>query len=195
MELVLFYLASAVALVSTVMVLTQYNAAHALVYLIISLLSAAVIFYVIGAPFAAILEVLVYAGAIMVMFVFVVMILNMGRESIDEEHQWLKPRMWIVPSILTLILLGEMVMVLTTSNYALSGQEVAPKTVALELFGPYVLAVELASMLLLAGLVGAYQLGRRAVADAREEVPSESVHSLFHSTMVCWSQASCSASV
>ena len=74
----LFYLTALIALASTGLALTRANATHALIYLIISLLSVAVLFFLIGAPFAAALEVIIYAGAIMVLFVFVVMMLNLG---------------------------------------------------------------------------------------------------------------------
>jgi NADH-quinone oxidoreductase subunit J len=151
------------------MVLTKLQASHALIYLIISLLAAAVIFFVVGAPFAAVLEILVYAGAIMVLFVFVVMMLNMGDVAIAQEREWLNFRMWIFPSILALVLLAEVVVVLSSDSQLISAQSVGPKAVGMSLFGPYVLAVEIASMLLLAGLVGAYQLGRRYLEENREE--------------------------
>jgi NADH-quinone oxidoreductase subunit J len=168
-EIALFYIAATVALVSTLLVLTNHNAAHALIYLIVSLLAAAVIFFVVGAPFAAVLEILVYAGAIMVLFVFVVMMLNMGQAGIDREHEWLNVRMWIVPSILSAVLLAEIVYILDSGSVLISAQSVGPKAVGMSLFGPYVLAVEIASMLLLASLVGAYQLGRRYLEENREE--------------------------
>lgn len=169
MEIALFYIAATIALVSTFLVLTNFNAAHGLIYLIISLLASAVIFFVVGAPFAAVLEILVYAGAIMVLFVFVIMMLNMGQKGVDQEHEWLNLRMWILPSILSLILLAEIVYVLTGGSVLLPGESVDPKAVGMSLFGPYVLAVEIAAMLLLAGLVGAYQLGRRYLEENREE--------------------------
>ncbi len=169
MEIALFYIASTIALVSTFMVLTKFEASHGLIYLIISFLAAAVVFFVIGAPFAAVLEILVYAGAIMVLFVFVVMMLNMGDAAVIREHEWLNFRMWIFPSILSLVLLAEIVYILSSGSQMLSGETVGPKAVGLSLFGPYVLAVEIASMLLLAGLVGAYQLGRRYLEDNRGE--------------------------
>ena len=64
---------------------------HALLYLVVSLLSVALIFFMLGAPFAAALEVIVYAGAIMVLFVFVVMMLNLGPQTAAQERQWLDP--------------------------------------------------------------------------------------------------------
>ena len=78
LEITLFYVAATVALVATVLAMTRTNAIHALIYLIVSLLAVAVIFFLIGAPFAAALEIVIYAGAIMVLFVFVIMMLNLG---------------------------------------------------------------------------------------------------------------------
>jgi NADH-quinone oxidoreductase subunit J len=170
MELILFYLSSAVALLATVFALTRTNAAHALIYLIISLLAVAVIFFLLGAPFAAALEVVIYAGAIMVLFVFVIMMLNLGKEGVERERARLGPAVWLFPSILSAILLVEMLWVLSKPSLAQTGALITAKQVGLSLFGPYVLAVEIASMLLLAGLVGAYHVGRRfRLSDAEQE--------------------------
>lgn len=157
----LFYLAGAVALISTLAVIVSKNVVHALVYLIVSLLAVAVIFFVLGAPFVAMLEAIVYAGAIMVMFLFVMMMLNLGQATKDQEREWLNPRVWVGPSILVLILLGQLVSVLIQQGYAIAPLDVGVRELSLELFGPYLLAVELASMLLLAGLVAAYHLAKK----------------------------------
>ena len=170
MELILFYIAAAVALLATVFALTRTNAAHALIYLIVSLLAVAVIFFLLGAPFAAALEVVIYAGAIMVLFVFVIMMLNLGEEGIERERARLNPAVWILPSVLSAILLIEMLIVLSKHSDAKTGALISAKQVGLTLFGPYVLAVEIASMLLLAGLVGAYHVGRRfRLSDSEQE--------------------------
>ncbi|MGI9324111.1 MAG: NADH-quinone oxidoreductase subunit J [Pseudomonadales bacterium] len=169
MELTLFYVAATVSLVSTCIVITRTNASHALIYLIVSLLSIAVIFYLLGAPFAAALEVVIYAGAIMVLFLFVVMMLNLGQSSVDQERLWLEPKSWIGPGILTFVLLLEMGYLIAGSQLQTSGTPVSPKEVGITLYGPYLLAVELASILLLAALVGAYHLGRRYLRARREE--------------------------
>jgi NADH-quinone oxidoreductase subunit J len=160
---VLFYIAATIALVATVLALSRANATHALIYLIVSLLAVAVVFFLLGAPFAAALEVVIYAGAIMVLFVFVIMMLNLGEAGEQQERQWLQPRVWIVPALFAAILLLEMVAALAEVPGTSSGVLVSAKTVGLTLFGPYVLAVEIASMLLLAGLVGAYHLGRHFI--------------------------------
>ncbi len=96
-------------------------------------------------------------------FVFVIMMLNLGEAGEAREHQWLSPRHWLVPGIMAALLLLELVLALRQNSPPTSGLAVTPKAVGLALFGPYVLAVEIASMLLLAGLVGAYHLGRRFI--------------------------------
>ena len=160
----LFYIAATVALLATGLALTRANAAHALIYLIVSLLAVAVLFFLMGAPFAAALEIVIYAGAIMVLFVFVIMMLNVGQHGIAREQEWLRGRNWMVPGVLAGLLLLELLLALRHAPATTAGLTVSPKDVGLALFGPYVLAVEIASMLLLAGLIGAYHLGRRFIS-------------------------------
>lgn len=159
--IVVFYLAAGVAVIATLLVILQTNAVHALLYMILSLLSVAIVFFSLGAPLIAALEVIVYAGAIMVLFVFVVMVLNLGPGREGAEQPWLHPRTWTGPVILTLILIAELVYILISrASLSLEGAAIGPTQVSLALYGPYLLGVELASILLLAGLVGAYHLGR-----------------------------------
>ncbi len=159
---ILFYVASAVAIIATFLMLTRMNAVHALLYLIVSLLAVALVFYTLGAPFVAALEIIIYAGAIMVLFVFVVMMLNLGRAAEAQEREWQRPSLWVGPSVLAVVLIAEVIYVLTHADTRMFGAEVVgPHQVAQSLFGPYLIGVELASMLLLGGLVGAFHLGRR----------------------------------
>jgi NADH-quinone oxidoreductase subunit J len=157
-----FYIAAAVSVLATVLVITRTNAVHALLYLIMSLLSVALVFYILGAPFIAILEIIVYAGAIMVLFLFAIMILNLGPQARKQERQWLQPGIWRGPAILAAILAAELLyLFVTAGGQPLATAVVEPQEVGKALFGPYLLGVELASFLLLSGLVGAYHLGRR----------------------------------
>ena len=156
-----FYIAAVIAILATVRVITNTNPVHALLNLIVSLLAVAMVFFTLGAPFAGALEVIVYAGAIMVLFVFVIMMLNLGDEAIAQEKAWMKPHAWIAPGILALVLLGELGYALTGMGlHPVSAATVDGKQVGIALYGPYLLAVELASFLLLAALVAAYHLGR-----------------------------------
>src|SRR5690606_24031792 len=133
----LFYAAAFVAVLSTVLVITRTNVTHALLYFIVSLLSVAVVFYTLGAPFAAALEVIVYAGAIMVLFLFVFMMLNLGKATQEQEKAWFRPGIWIGPVILALPLLALLVYVLGNGQ----GEEAAravvdARAVGAALFGP-----------------------------------------------------------
>jgi NADH-quinone oxidoreductase subunit J len=160
---VIFYIAAVIAILSTLMVITRKNAVHALLYLVVSLLSAAVIFYILGAPFIAALEVIIYAGAIMVLFIFVIMLLNVTKESEKEEKKLLSPGMWIGPGIMGLILLFDFAyVIITLGKGEIATGVVGPKEVGLSLFTTYMIGVELAALLLLAGLVGAFHLGRKS---------------------------------
>ncbi len=158
----MFYIPAIVAVGATALTITRANAVHALLYLVVSLLAVANVFFLIGAPFVAALEVIIYAGAIMVLFVFVLMMLNVGPEAAREEKFLLRPRVWIGPSLLAAVLLAEMTYMIATGPAEMVAiQSVSPKAVGRSLFGPYLLGVELASFLLLAGLIGAWHLGRR----------------------------------
>jgi len=164
---VAFYIAGAVAIIATGLMLKDLNVVHALLYLIVSLLAVAIVFYVIGAPFVAALEVIIYAGAIMVLFVFVVMMLNLGDSAVAMEKGWLTPKSWTGPTVLAGVLLCEVAYLVVRGGGAQMGiGMVSPKQVGIILFGPYLIGVELASMLLLAGLVGAYHLGVRTTPKA-----------------------------
>jgi NADH-quinone oxidoreductase subunit J len=160
----LFYLAGILAIVATLLAITQRHAVHSLLYLIVSLLAVAVEFFVLGAPFVAALEIMIYAGAIMVLFVFVVMMLNLAEHAMEVEREWLKPRNWLMPALLALILLGELVYCTATRSTLSLTSSVGPKQVGIALFRSYWIGVELASLLLMAGLVGAFHLGRHAIA-------------------------------
>lgn len=156
-----FYTCGLVAILATLRVITHTNPVHALLYLIISLLAIAGVFFSLGAYFAGALEIIVYAGAIMVLFVFVVMMLNLGNSVVEQERAWLKPQLWVGPGILSIVLLVVIVYgILGLNDQGIEGNAISAKEVGIALFGPYVLAVELASMLLLAGLVVAFHLGR-----------------------------------
>jgi NADH-quinone oxidoreductase subunit J len=168
----LFYVSGVVAIVATLLMLTRLSAVHALLYLIVSLLAVAVVFFVIGAPFVAALEVIIYAGAIMVLFIFVVMMLNLGRRAMQIESAWLTPGIWTGPVILAAILIAEVAfLVAGPRGPAIGADVVGPKEVGIQLFGPYLIGVELASFLLLGALVGAYHIG---VAKVREEHGNDS---------------------
>lgn len=158
---ILFYLSSFIAIIATILVITRHHPIHALLYLVVSFLAISMIFLSIGAPFVAVLEIILYAGAIIVLLIFVVMMLNLGTDTAEQEKQWLQPKVWVGPSILALVLLAEIIVLLIKGNTDTTPlSTVAPKQVSLSLYREYVIAVELAGFLLMAGIVGAAHIGK-----------------------------------
>jgi NADH-quinone oxidoreductase subunit J len=156
------------------MVITERNAMHALLNLILMLLALGLVFFTLGAPFIAVLQVVIYAGAIMVLFVFVVMMLNLGPPGERQERRWLGAGVWGVPIVLTAMLLALSVYALVSAGgISAPAGVVSPKQVGLALYREYVLAVELASLLLVAGLVGAFHLAPPIRPQPGPSSPSE----------------------
>ncbi|PXX90335.1 NADH-quinone oxidoreductase subunit J [Marinobacter vulgaris] len=160
-----FYLSGLVAVLATAGVITGGHPVHAVVYLIVSLIAVALVFFALGAPFAGALEIIVYAGAIMVLFVFVVMMLNLGPDT-AREQTLTQPRYWIGPSLLALVLLAALVALISQGvvGETIDGELLTARAVALTLFGPWLMVVELSAILLLAALVTASHVGRRSNA-------------------------------
>ena len=157
----LFYTSSAIAIIATILVITRHHPIHALLCLVVSFLAVAMIFLALGAPFVAVLEVILYAGAIIVLLIFVVMMLNLGQETALQEKEWLKPKIWIGPSILAFILLVQLIVLLIKEDaQQMNTQTLDIKKVSLSLYQEYVIGLELAGFLLMAGIVGAAHIGK-----------------------------------
>ena len=164
-----FYISAIVAVLATLGVVINTHPVHALLNLVISLIAVAMIFFALGAPFAGALEVIVYAGAIMVMFVFVIMMLNVGKEAVLQERRWMSPKAWRLPGMMSAVLLVTLISTLTIHGSGQPlGNEVQASKVGTALFGPYLILVELAAFLLLAALIIASHIGRPDAATAVE---------------------------
>ena len=155
-----FYLLAAVILGSTALAVTRRNVMHAIIYLVLSFLGTAMLFYLLGAPFLAAMEVIIYAGAIMVLFLFIVMMLEI-RPSEQPLGSYL--RQWLPAVVLGALSLAALILTIFESGGDLS----LPLTMASPLefgrffFQKYWFSVEIVSFLLLVALVGALYLGRR----------------------------------
>ena len=167
-ELAGFYALAAVAIFASLRVVTLANPVHAILSMIVSLLAISGIFFVLGAPFAGALEVVVYAGAIMVLFVFVIMMLNLGMSNDEREERWLDAKTWAVPTGLTIIIavvLYAMIGLNHNDAAMIGGTTISAKAVGTVLFTKYIMLIEVAALLLLAALVAAYHLGKEAIDD------------------------------
>ncbi len=158
----LFYLAATVAVIASLKVVTGNNTVHALLYLVVSLLAVAVCFYLMGAPFAAGLEVIVYAGAILVLFVFAVLMFGLGKDETVNAPQSKSVSNMFGAMLLAFALLIELVVIINNAQMqqTLQANVVSSKAVGIMLYGPYLLAVEIASFLLLAGLLAGYHYAK-----------------------------------
>ena len=113
----------------------------------------------------------------MVLFIFVVMMLNLGKAGVKQEQKWLSPSMWIAPSIFALILLVEFIYLLSIGTpEAIAPKEIEPWELGRSLFSTYLIAVELTALLLMAGIVGSYHLGRKKKKAVHRYIKEEMSH-------------------
>jgi NADH-quinone oxidoreductase subunit J len=167
----LFYLLAALVLGAAALAVTRRQAVHAVLFLIVALVGVALLFLLLGAPMLAALQVILYAGAIMVLFLFV--IITMPEQAPTVEH--LFRRRWLLPFALCLVVGFGLLLLINTdpaTPTVLTAARLTPRTFGLLLFKRYWYAVELVSLLLFVGLVGALYLGRpgkKAGQPTREE--------------------------
>jgi NADH-quinone oxidoreductase subunit J len=169
---ILFYIMAALVAVSTALAVTRRNMVHAVLYLVLSFFSTAMLFYLLGAPFLAALEVIIYAGAIMVLFLFLIMMIRVQKlPGMFFPLRQLWPALIIAGGFL--IVSGAVIFGDSSGRQPLSAAQVSPGEFGLYLFREHWLSVEIASLLLLAALVGAYVLGRNihrtAMKNLRED--------------------------
>jgi NADH-quinone oxidoreductase subunit J len=155
-DLILFFLLAAVAVIAALGMLLSKNAVYSALFLILNFATIAVFFLLLGAPFIAMAQVTVYAGAIMVLFLFVIMLLGAEQLEARKRGGWQKP----VALVLAIALLAESAFLIfargdlasliqpAESNYA------SPQAIGELLFSEYLLPFEITSVLLLAAMVG-----------------------------------------
>jgi NADH-quinone oxidoreductase subunit J len=159
MEQLIFYILAAVTVIATIFAITERHTVHAIVYLVTSFFALAVIFYLLGAPLVAVFEVIIYAGAIMVLFLFVIMMLDLGH---PEKVQGPAGRDWWPALLLGAVILAATVALVAFRAPAAGMAFPADiRSFSRVLFRKYGIAVEVVSMQLLFALVGALYLGRR----------------------------------
>ncbi len=160
MEATLFYILAVVTVIGTLFAITEKHTVHAIVYLVTSFFALAVIFYLLGAPVVAVFEVIIYAGAIMVLFLVVIMMLDLGhpeKAALPGGRDW-----WPALALGAMTLAAVAVLATRRAPAGLApGGGIEIRDFARTLFHDYGIAVELISMQLLFALVGALYLGRR----------------------------------
>jgi NADH-quinone oxidoreductase subunit J len=157
----LFYFLSFLAVLSALMVVFSKNPVYSVLYLIITFFSIAGHYVLLNAQFLAVVHVIVYAGAIMVLFLYVIMMLNLNRDSETEKSSLLKVAATICAGLLMIVMVGSLrgaETPLVAQNAQVSIGEI--KTLGQVLFNDFLLPFEITSILLLAAIVGAVMLAK-----------------------------------
>src|SRR5262247_2823273 len=165
LQLVLFYIFAAIAVISAILVITQRNVVHSAAFLGATLFAVAGIFLTLHAEFLAGVQVIVYVGGILVLFVFVIMLISVER----AEHERQYNRQWTIALITSGILIVEIAYGLYRGKDSFVLPPVVPATgnsdlVGTALYTSYLLPFEIASILLLVAVVGAVVLSKRRTA-------------------------------
>lgn len=162
--------AGSLALISALLVVTRASVVHALIWLLVTLLSLSASFFALGASFAGAAQILIYAGAILAVFVFVVMTVDASPKALEQERARLG-RAWVPPALVAALVLVPLFAwrgAPGADTAAPMGAAVSATDLGMLLFGPWAAVVEIASGLLLAALMGARHLGRRGKPEGRE---------------------------
>ena len=160
MATILFYILGFTALAATGLCITRRNPVHAVIYLVNAFFALALLFYLLGAPLVPAWEVIIYAGAIMVLFLFIIMMLELAPHEERGGPGWLR---WGPVLLLSLTILGCTVLLLFTDPKGADGVPsyyASPRTFGYALFKEYALAVEIVSFQLLFAAVGAFYVGK-----------------------------------
>jgi len=170
MEVAVFGVFAALAVASALMVVANRNPVYSTMSLVVTLLSTAALFVLLGSPFLAILQVLLYTGAILVLFLFVIMLLNVGRERPSAGGV---PKQTWITAVLALLFLGLLSRLLwdaygSVTSEPLTEAFVATRGVAEQLFSTYLLPFEIIALLLLVAVVAASWVARPPAADGEE---------------------------
>ncbi len=160
-----FYLLSGVAIITALLVITMRSPIHSALALIITLLSIAGLYMMLYAPFMAGVQIILYAGGIMVIFLFVIMLINLEQDAREEHFN----KLWHV-AVLSSIALGALIVtaVLRVRNTLPAMPHTFPESMNTQrigtmLYKQYVLPFEVASLLLLVAIVGAVVMAKRRV--------------------------------
>ena len=158
---ILFWILSIVALFSALMVITSRNPVYSVLWLIITFFSISGHYILLNAQFLAIVNIIVYAGAIMVLFLFVIMLMNLSKDTEPQKSKWLKLAGAVSGGCLLLVLIAALRNTETHMADLTSGDIGLIQNLGKVLFNQYVVPFEISSILFLSAMVGAVVIGKR----------------------------------
>ncbi len=160
-----FYLLAGLAVLGGVLVITRKNPVHSALALILTLLALAGLYLMLYAPFVAGVQIILYAGGIMVLFLFVIMLVNLDQSAKEEQFN----KQWVA-GIAAAIALGVLFVLvyvkgktLFPTHMALLPEESNTQEIAVLLYGDYMFAFEIASLLLLVAIIGAVVMAKKRI--------------------------------
>lgn len=170
METIAFYIIASIILLSATLMVASRNMVHAIVYMVTSLIGVGALYFVLQAEFVGVVQILVYAGGIVVLFLFVVMLVNMDDvNQIEYLH-----KQWLPATVVGLVLAAEVGFLLwgnaaslaaapEKTDRVLRGLGGNTETIGMTLYTDYLLPFEVASLLLLVAMIGAIYLAKKKV--------------------------------
>jgi NADH-quinone oxidoreductase subunit J len=160
---ILFWFLSVVALFSALMVITSKNPVYSVLWLIVTFFAISGHYILLNAQFLAIVNIIVYAGAIMVLFLFVIMLMNLNKEAEPQKNRLLKMAGAVAGGCLLLVLVAALKDTDIKQQQALvnEGNIGLIKNLGKELFTTYVVPFEISSVLFLSAMVGAVVIGKK----------------------------------
>jgi NADH-quinone oxidoreductase subunit J len=159
---ILFWLLSIIALFSALMVITSKNPVYSVLWLIVTFFSISGHYILLNAQFLAIVNIIVYAGAIMVLFLFVIMLMNLDKDTEPQKSKWLKLAGAVAGGCLLLVLVAALRNTEKNMTQLASGDIGLIQNLGKVLFNEYVVPFEISSILFLSAMVGAVVIGKRA---------------------------------
>ncbi|MFD2919329.1 NADH-quinone oxidoreductase subunit J [Terrimonas rubra] len=160
---ILFWFLSILALFGALMVVVSRNPVHSVLWLIMTFFAISGHYIVLNAQFLAVVNIIVYAGAIMVLFLFVIMLMNLNKTTVPKRNRWIKLAGGIAGGCLMLVLVAALRDSELKGQFAQvnTGDIGLIKSLGKELFTTYVIPFELSSILFLSAMVGAVVLGKK----------------------------------
>lgn len=168
MTLNFFYFLSFLAILAAVMVVVSRNPVHSVLYLIVTFFCIAGHYVLLNAQFLAVVHIIVYAGAIMVLFLYVIMLLNLNKESEPHKSTLLKIMATVCGGLLMIVVIGSLKGTeQMVEAHTATGEISLVKNLGKVMFSDFLIPFEVTSVLLLAAMVGAVMLGKSESAESK----------------------------